>query len=72
MAVLRCEGPAACDEVGKLIARKRDMWSRDFTARLVGLGPLLDTLAVIRPPMQRALDRLKDLPTDIDPTNESQ
>jgi hypothetical protein len=46
MAVLRCERPAACDEVGKLIERKRDTWSRDFTARLVGLGPLLDTLAV--------------------------
>jgi len=32
---------------------------------------LLDTLGVIRPPMQHALDRLKDLPTDIDPVNES-
>src|SRR5215471_1094084 len=31
---------------------------------------MLDTLAVIRPEMQRALDRLKDLPTDIDPVNE--
>jgi hypothetical protein len=33
---------------------------------------ILDTLAVIRPEMQRALDRLKDLPTDIDPVNENQ
>jgi hypothetical protein len=32
---------------------------------------LLDTLAIIRPPMQRALDKLKDIPTDIDPVNES-
>ena len=31
---------------------------------------MLDTLAVIRPPMQRALDGLKSVPTDIDPTNE--
>jgi hypothetical protein len=31
---------------------------------------MLDTLGVIRPPMQKALDALKDLPTDIDPTNE--
>ena len=31
---------------------------------------MLDTLAVIRPAMQRALDGLKDLPTDIDPINE--
>ncbi len=35
-----------------------------------GAKRMLDTLAVIRPPLQRALDRLKDLPTDIDPTNE--
>ncbi|HWC97090.1 MAG TPA: hypothetical protein VG456_10080 [Candidatus Sulfopaludibacter sp.] len=32
---------------------------------------MLDTLGVIRPPMQRALDRLKDIPVDIDPTNEA-
>ena len=32
---------------------------------------MLDTLAVIRPPMQRALDGLKLLPTDIDPVNEA-
>ena len=31
---------------------------------------MLDTLAVIRPAMQHALDGLKDLPTDIDPVNE--
>ncbi|HEX6046088.1 MAG TPA: hypothetical protein VFZ22_16465 [Pyrinomonadaceae bacterium] len=28
---------------------------------------MLDTLAVIRPPMQQALDRLKDVPVDIQP-----
>jgi hypothetical protein len=32
---------------------------------------LLDTLGLIRPPMQRALESLKTLPTDIDPINES-
>ncbi|HXK00857.1 MAG TPA: hypothetical protein VMS37_00565 [Verrucomicrobiae bacterium] len=32
---------------------------------------MLDSLGVIRPPMQQALDALKDLPTDIDPVNES-
>ena len=31
---------------------------------------MLDTLGVIRPAMQHALDGLKDLPTDIDPINE--
>jgi Peptidase family M49 len=35
-----------------------------------GAKKLLDTLAVVRPPMQKALDNAKDLPTDIDPTNE--
>jgi hypothetical protein len=28
---------------------------------------MLDKYAVIRPPMQRALDRMKDVPTDIEP-----
>ena len=32
---------------------------------------MLDTLGVIRPAMQRALDSLKDLATDVDPVNES-
>jgi hypothetical protein len=32
---------------------------------------MLDTLAVIRPAMQGALNGLKDVPTDIDPVNES-
>jgi hypothetical protein len=32
---------------------------------------MLDSLGVVRPPMQRAIDSLKDLPTDIDPINES-
>jgi hypothetical protein len=45
-AELRCEQAAACDDVKKLIERKRLAWSRDFRARLMGLGPLLDTLAV--------------------------
>jgi Peptidase family M49 len=35
-----------------------------------GAKHLLDRLAVVRPPMQKALDNMKDLPTDIDPTNE--
>jgi hypothetical protein len=46
MAELRCEQAAACDEVKKLIERKRQGWSRDFSVRLIGLGPLLDTLVV--------------------------
>jgi hypothetical protein len=35
-----------------------------------GAKRLLDSMAVVRPPMQKALDRMTDIPTDIDPTNE--
>jgi len=45
-AELRCETPSSCDEVKKLIERKRLAFSRDVTVRLIGLGPLLDSLAV--------------------------
>jgi hypothetical protein len=45
-AELRCESASACDEVKKLIERKRIGFSRDMTIRLVGLGPLLESLVV--------------------------
>jgi hypothetical protein len=32
---------------------------------------VLDTLGVVRPAMQRAIDELNSLPTDINPVNES-
>ena len=35
-----------------------------------GAKKMLETLSVIRPAMQKALDGMKDIPTDIDPTNE--
>jgi hypothetical protein len=31
---------------------------------------MLDTLGVVRPGMQRAIDGLKAIPTDINPVNE--
>jgi hypothetical protein len=37
---------------------------------LAGAKRMLDTLGVVRPPLQRVLDGLKNLPTDIDPVNE--
>jgi hypothetical protein len=43
---LRCETPDACHEVEKLLWRKRLAFSRDFEARLIGLGPLLDSLTI--------------------------
>jgi len=45
-AELRCETPSACDEVKKLVERKRLAFSRDLTVRLIGLGPLLDSFAI--------------------------
>jgi hypothetical protein len=45
-AELRCETTQACDEVKKLVERKRLDLSKDFGARLVGLGPLIDSLTV--------------------------
>jgi len=45
-AEMRCETPVACDEVKKLIERKRLAFSRDLTMQRVGLGPLLDSLTV--------------------------
>jgi len=31
---------------------------------------MLDTLGFVRPPLQKALDSLTAIPTDIDPVNE--
>lgn len=45
-AELRCETPAACDEVKTLIERTRLSASQNLGLRLVGLGPLLDSLHV--------------------------
>jgi len=42
-AELRCEASPDCDEVAKLLARKRFGWSRDFGLRFAGLGPAIDS-----------------------------
>jgi hypothetical protein len=50
---LRCDAPRAaesCAQVKQLIEKNRLAISRDFTARLMGLGPLIDTLAVTPQP----------------------
>jgi hypothetical protein len=46
MAELQCESGASCDEVKRFIERKRLAYSKDFGVRLIGLGPLLDSIAV--------------------------
>ena len=45
-AELRCETPSACDTVKALLERKRAAFVRNVAVRLVGLGPLLDSLHV--------------------------
>jgi hypothetical protein len=63
-------------DVPKMKAAVRDLTHDLLTIEAEGnytaAKRILDTLAVIRPAIQKALDGLKDVPTDIDPVNESQ
>jgi hypothetical protein len=43
-AELRCETPDSCVEVKGLLERKRLAFSKELGVRLIGLGPLLDSL----------------------------
>lgn len=43
-----CDTPAGCEAVEKLILKKRLDWSKDLSMRMVGLGPLIDSLEVKR------------------------
>jgi Peptidase family M49 len=47
-----------------------DLLTLEATGDYAGAKKMLDTLGVLRPPVQRAIDGLKDIPTDIDPVNE--
>jgi hypothetical protein len=71
---VNADGTFAVD-VPKMKSAVRDLTHELLTIEAEGnygaAKKMLDTLAVIRPAMQRALDGLKDLPTDIDPVNES-
>jgi len=44
-----------------------DLLEIEATGDYARAQKMLDELGVLRPPMQRALDKLKDLPTDIEP-----
>ncbi|HVJ91247.1 MAG TPA: hypothetical protein VM580_15695 [Labilithrix sp.] len=46
---LVCDTEEACAAVEKLILKKRLDWSKELTLRMVGLGPLLDSIQVARP-----------------------
>ena len=71
---VNADGTFAVD-VAKMKAGVRDLTHDLLTieaeGNYAGAKKMLDTLGVIRPAMQRALDGLKAVPTDIDPTNES-
>jgi hypothetical protein len=45
---LVCDDAPACDAVEKLAQKKRGEWSRELTLRMVGLGPLLDSIELKR------------------------
>ena len=47
-----------------------DLLTIEAQGDYAGAKRMLDTLGVIRPGMQHAIDRLKDIPVDIDPVNE--
>jgi hypothetical protein len=47
-----------------------DLLTVEAQGDYAGARKMLDTLGVVRPAMQRALDGLKSIPTDIDPVNE--
>ena len=68
------DGTFAVD-VAKMKAGVRDLTHDLLTIEAEGnyaaAKKMLDTLGVIRPAMQRALDGLKTVPTDIDPINEN-
>jgi hypothetical protein len=48
-----------------------DLLTIEAQGDYAGAKKMLDSLGVVRPAMQRAIDSLQDLPTDIDPINES-
>lgn len=45
-AELACDDEPSCVAVEKLLLKKRLDWSRDLTLRLLGVGPVLDSLEV--------------------------
>jgi len=61
-ATLRCDSADACAEVKTLIERKRLGFSRDLGLRLVGVGPLIDSLVVMA--QGQSLSATAHAPTD--------
>src|SRR5690606_21294672 len=45
---LVCDTDEACASVEKLVAKKRLDWSKELSLRMLGLGPLLDSIDIRR------------------------
>ncbi len=45
---LVCDSAEACEAVERLVLKKRTEWSSDLALRMIGFGPLLDSLEVKR------------------------
>jgi hypothetical protein len=68
--VARPDGTFAVDSAkikGAVRDLVHDLLDIEATGDYARAKKMLDDLGVLRPPMQRALDKLKDLPTDIEP-----
>lgn len=48
-AELVCDDGPSCDAVQRLLGKKRLDWSKDLALRLLGVGPLLDSVELERP-----------------------
>jgi hypothetical protein len=68
--VARADGTFSVDPAkikGAVRDLVHDLLEIEATGDYARAKKMLDELGVLRPPMQRALDKLKDLPTDIEP-----
>jgi hypothetical protein len=72
--VAHADGTFSVDEA-KIKGAVRDLTHDILTIEAQGdyaaAKRMLDTLGVVRPPMQRAIDNMKSIPVDIDPVNEN-
>jgi hypothetical protein len=71
--VANADGTFAVDQSrikGAVRDLTHDLLTLEARGDYAGAKKMLDTLGVMRPAIERAISRLKDLPTDIEPANE--
>jgi hypothetical protein len=56
---LECDTAEGCTSVERLLSRKRLEWSKELTLRMVGLGPLLDSVEIHREDKQTKGARIR-------------